>query len=119
MENVKTLFGKNITDLRVRNGWTRAELSRRVGISPAFMTHIEHGTRGVSLDTIDVFSKVLGVEIPLLFAKIDEPKMPNGEDRPSPTELEAHLKEEINHALSRYVRAVKSNDARMHFETAV
>jgi transcriptional regulator with XRE-family HTH domain len=40
-----------------------------VEISSTFMMHIEHGTRGASLETVELLANALGVDIPILFLR--------------------------------------------------
>jgi transcriptional regulator with XRE-family HTH domain len=53
MKNVRQIVGSNIRLIREHKGWNQARLAKEIGISSTFMLHIERGTRGLSLDTIE------------------------------------------------------------------
>lgn len=66
-ESIKKRLGKNVAMYRRRRGWTRSFFAEKIQISPTFLMHIEHGTRGVSLDTLDLLARALQVDITDLF----------------------------------------------------
>lgn len=66
-EKIRKIFGANIKKYREQKGWNRAELAQKVDVSAAFMTHIERGTRGVSMETIETFAEIFGVPYTALF----------------------------------------------------
>lgn len=69
MTDIRKRLGCNITRLRHLRGLTQARLAEMVEISSTFMMHIEHGTRGASLETVELLANALGVDIPILFLK--------------------------------------------------
>lgn len=42
-----TPFGEKLRQLRAQRGITQAQLARRLGVSPAYLSALEHGKRGV------------------------------------------------------------------------
>lgn len=74
MNDIRKRLGYNVTRLRRLKGWTQVALAEKVEISATFMMHIEHGTRGASLETVELLSKALEVDICDLFMKIQEQK---------------------------------------------
>lgn len=66
-DTIKKRLGYNVTLHRQRRGWTQARLAEEVQISPTFLLHIERGTRGASLETIETLAHVLEVDISELF----------------------------------------------------
>lgn len=69
MTDIRKRLGCNITRLRHLRGLTQARLAEMVEISSTFMMHIEHGTRGASLETVELLANALGVDIPILFLR--------------------------------------------------
>lgn len=67
MEDIKKVFGRNVRKYREQMEWSQAELAERIDISTAFMTHIEHGTRGVSMETIECLAVTFGIPYTALF----------------------------------------------------
>nr|QGT51395.1 hypothetical protein Unknown280_0870 [uncultured Spirochaetaceae bacterium] len=61
MEDIKKTFGRNVRKYREQLEWTQAELAEKIDISTAFMTHIEHGTRGVSMETVEILARTFGI----------------------------------------------------------
>lgn len=69
MSDIKKRLGQNITRLRREKGLTQGKLAEKVEISTTFMMHIEHGTRGMSLETIELVASALEVDVAVLFQK--------------------------------------------------
>jgi len=42
-----TPFGERLRDLRHRKGVTQKQMAREIGVSPAYLSALEHGHRGV------------------------------------------------------------------------
>lgn len=58
---------------RRRKNWTCAELARKAGLHPSFVTRLEAGDRrGVTLDTVEALASALGVSPTELLADDDE-----------------------------------------------
>ena len=47
------LVGRNIQRLRKNAGMTQAQLAEKINISPAFVSRIERGEKGVSVKVLD------------------------------------------------------------------
>ncbi len=109
MVEVRKLLGANIRDLRKERGWTQKKLAELIGISPTFIMHIERGNRGVSLDTIGLFAKVLHVEISRLFESINEDEDLSNIVLPPELILERELKTKINNAITQYISEMKNH----------
>ena len=71
MEDIKKILGRNVRKYREQLEWTQAELAEKIDISTAFMTHIEHGTRGVSMETVEILALTLGIHYADLFEEND------------------------------------------------
>lgn len=58
----QSLFGRAVRGERLRQKLSQEELAHRSGISTAYMSHVERGTKVVSIETIAKVSKGLGVK---------------------------------------------------------
>jgi len=67
-DTIKRRLGCNIVIHRQRRGWTQARLAELAQISHPFLLHIERGTRGASLETVEVLAQALEVDVSELFA---------------------------------------------------
>ncbi|MEY2880297.1 MAG: Helix-turn-helix domain [Verrucomicrobiota bacterium] len=56
------LFGDVVRTERSRQGISQEELAHRSGISTSFMSHVECGTKTVSIETIAKVAAGLGVK---------------------------------------------------------
>jgi transcriptional regulator with XRE-family HTH domain len=56
-----TAIGRRILDRRVAMGWTQHDLSRQSGLSVSYISDVENGQRGMSVDTLLAFAKALGI----------------------------------------------------------
>lgn len=60
------MWGERIAALRVRLGWSQAELARRLHISPSAVGMYEQGRREPSLEVMVSLSQVFGVSLDFL-----------------------------------------------------
>jgi transcriptional regulator with XRE-family HTH domain len=67
--NYKTIVGDNIRGFRHRKDWTQEKLAVRTGLSNDYISRLELGKEGVSLDTIVTICKALKVDPYLLLIK--------------------------------------------------
>lgn len=57
-------MGKAITKVRERHRWTKADLARRAGVAPSYITRIEAGQfERPSVDQIKAIANALGVPL--------------------------------------------------------
>ena len=56
-------MGKRIREQRNKLDLTQENVSDKLGITPSFYSHIENGSRNVSLDTVIKLSDFFGVSI--------------------------------------------------------
>ncbi len=104
MSNIKLVLGTNIKMLRKELGWRRVRLAELTDLTPTFLFHIENGTRGVSLETVDTIARCLGVSVPRLFEPIAEEALAEIEERETPERiLEREIQEAVQAAVKRYV----------------
>ena len=100
MADIRERLGWNIARLRKKKGWTQGKLADMIEISSTFMMHIEHGTRGASLETVELLARALDVDIPVLFT---EPRNQNESDmacRENSNKLETDLLKKVSQTIS-------------------
>jgi len=63
MKSNKELFslGERLRQERMKQNYTQEVLAEAVGLTPAFIGHIERGERSMSVETLIKFSNVLAV----------------------------------------------------------
>lgn len=67
MRKIRTILGDNIRSLRIAKDWTQAYLAERLGITASFLTMIESGRRGMSLDLLEATAEIFVVPVASLF----------------------------------------------------
>lgn len=66
---IKTVsFGKRLRDLRRRNGWSLAEVSKRSGVSISALSKVENGKMSLTYEKLAGLSRGLGVAIDYFFS---------------------------------------------------
>ena len=63
-----TSIGQKLKDERNRTGWTQEEVAEVIGITPAFVGHIERAERSMSLDTLIHFCNLYKITIDYLLS---------------------------------------------------
>lgn len=63
-----THLGQRLKDERKRLHYTQEEVAEVIGITPAFVGHIERGERSLSLETLIKFCNFYGITIDYLLA---------------------------------------------------
>lgn len=66
-EELKSLFGKNVKNLRKKYQLTQEKLAELIDIEPANISKMENGTHFPSLRTLTKLVNVLGLDISNLF----------------------------------------------------
>ena len=61
------LFGKRIKELRKKSGFTQEQLSEKIGLFQKQIGNIETGTWFTTMQNLEKFSQIFGVEIKDLF----------------------------------------------------
>lgn len=72
MEEIRSVFGRNVQKYRQLRHWTQAQLAEKIDVSDAFMAHIEHGTRGASMETIELIARCFEIPYTALFEESEE-----------------------------------------------
>ena len=58
--------GERIQQLRIQAGYTQSELALKLNINRSFLSHIEAGKKGCSVDLLVQLSKLLNVSLDFL-----------------------------------------------------
>jgi transcriptional regulator with XRE-family HTH domain len=106
MSHIRERLGKNTIKFRQQKGWTQAHLAEKVEISPTFMMHIEHGTRGASLETVELLANALDVDISELFLDNDSTIQFHGNQRISRFQVENMLIDDTRRAILNCVEKI-------------
>ena len=93
MKGLKIVFGENVRKFRLLKKWSQAELAEKIEISDAFLAHVERGTRGVSMETIELLARCFEIPYSALF---EENNNSIGNYSEVLFSLEKELKEKIN-----------------------
>ena len=93
MEEVRKVFGRNVRKYRQARNWSQAELAEKIDISDAFMAHIERGTRGASMETIELLARCFEIPYTALF---EEQLSKSSNYSQVLFSLETELKEKLN-----------------------
>lgn len=84
-EDIKTLFGRRVRQLRTATGVSQEAFAHRVGIDRSYFGSIERGERNVSLDNVQLIADGLGVP-PLDLFRFDARPEADGPPKPAPPE---------------------------------
>lgn len=55
--------GRRLARIRKDRGWTQEQLADKIGIAPVTLSRLETGARAMSLSSLSVIAKRLGVEL--------------------------------------------------------
>lgn len=67
--------GARIQQLRIQVGYTQSELALKLNINRSFLSHIESGKKGCSVDLLVQLSTLLNVSLDFLILGKDSPSM--------------------------------------------
>ncbi len=67
-------YGQRIAALRDRQRWTQEELSKKLGISRAALSHYEKNRREPDYDTLNKLADVFQVSIDYLMGRTNDPE---------------------------------------------
>lgn len=65
--DIKIAFGERLKEVRLKKKLTQLQLAERSGIERTFISHIEAGSRNVSIDTMEKLFDGLGVRFGYFF----------------------------------------------------
>ncbi|MCM8822709.1 MAG: helix-turn-helix transcriptional regulator [Candidatus Omnitrophica bacterium] len=69
-KDIYKIIGASVKKVRKSAGITQEELSRKTGLDPSFISHIERGTKKASIETIFKIANALQVPLEELFSQI-------------------------------------------------
>lgn len=67
MEDIKSLFGKNVRKYRLAKNLSQEKLAEISGLHRTYISAVERAERSISLDNIQKIATALGIEISKLF----------------------------------------------------
>jgi transcriptional regulator with XRE-family HTH domain len=71
-QNIKTILAENIRDYRRSKNLSQEQLADKCGLHRTYVGSVERGERNVTLSTLEVLAKALGVSVPELLSKKEE-----------------------------------------------
>lgn len=101
-------LGQRIRTARTAKGWTQEELAERTGLTAAFLSYVENGSRGASLDSLVKMAESLGLEPESL---LGGPARAGRPPRPMPTLSLEGLSRQNGELMKRLVRALRRRPA--------
>ena len=103
MANIQTVLGNNVRRLRNRNAWSQIFLADKLDVSVSFISIIESGQRGVSLQLIEDIANVFEVPVPYLFIDYDAPdSQTKSLEESAMIELRNDLKNELSNFVDKF-----------------
>ncbi len=66
------VFGRRVRELRLREGLTQEQLAERAGLHWTYISDVERGKRGPSLDVVGRLASGLGVSLSELFSNLNK-----------------------------------------------
>jgi len=67
MSTLRSKFGERLKDIRQARGFTQEELAESLNMSVEFVSLLERGVNGPSVDTLEKLAAILQVEVKELF----------------------------------------------------
>jgi len=89
--------GSNIRNLRIQRGYTQEQLAKKLNIDRSYLSRVEAGQKGCSVDLFIQFSNFFHVSIDYLVLGIERYSFTNAEDV-------AKMKEDISELVERLKR---------------
>lgn len=69
-DNIHSRFGKRLRSLRLKRGWTQKQMAVDLGFDRGHICDLERGKKSVTLRTMEIFARGLGIEIHNLLREI-------------------------------------------------
>jgi transcriptional regulator with XRE-family HTH domain len=80
MSDLLRTLGSRVRELRTDRELTQQELADRVGCRASYISHIENGLKGATVETLAAIAGALGATLGELFLGVDQP-VPEDFDR--------------------------------------
>ena len=68
-QSPRAILAENLRKFRKTHGYSQEELASRCELHRTYIGSVERGERNVSLSTLEVLAKALGVSVPQLLTK--------------------------------------------------
>ncbi len=72
-ESILVSFGKRVRELRKAKGWSQERFADICGLDRSYISLVELGKRNLTLETIGVIARHLGISVSELTRGIDNP----------------------------------------------
>jgi transcriptional regulator with XRE-family HTH domain len=93
MFDLKMKIGKRIKELRLKKGFTQAELAETVNLSINFISYLENGKKAVSLKTLEKITNALNIDFTKFFNfNLSRPSLPSNAKKKQIEKLNLYLK---------------------------
>ena len=63
MENISKQFGRKVREIRLKQGLSQGDVSRRLNLHRSYVSGIERGVRNPSLKVVQKIAKALEVKV--------------------------------------------------------
>ncbi len=80
ISNIGQVLGRRVREERRRIGLTQERLAERAGLSTNYIAHLERGSRGASLSTIETLCQIFDVTFASMFVATPVDARPLPED---------------------------------------
>ena len=68
-DDLRTVFGTNLREARIKAGLTQAELADRTGLTQQYVSLVEAGHQNITIDTMAALARVIGRDVSALLRK--------------------------------------------------
>jgi len=69
-EDIRVRFGRRLRKLRLKQGWTQAQLAKHLGLDRSYLGDVERGKRNISAAKLEVIARGFGISLAKLFYKV-------------------------------------------------
>lgn len=104
MQEIKSVFGKNVQKYRKLLKLTQEELAEKIDVSQTFLANIERGKRGASMETIELLAKSLSIPYTALFETEKEEPVSTINKKVFYYDLEESLRDSIETAVHECIK---------------
>jgi len=66
-EDICVRFGRRLRELRLKQGWTQAQLAKHLGLDRSYLGDVERGKRNISAVKLEVIARGFGISLAKLF----------------------------------------------------
>ena len=66
-EDIRVRFGRRLRKLRLKQGWTQAQLAKHLGLDRSYLGDVERGKRNISAVKLEVIARGFGISLAKLF----------------------------------------------------